>query len=99
MFPHEHPSILAWAKQMKRLIFTRDVVWNWKDPMPTIAQPFLLTEYYRMARRSGLQLSASFQQQLSWDLQGAERDRVLRLLDTAELQDCAVDTEHNEIDG
>ena len=44
--------------------------------MPTIAQPFLLTEYYRMCRREGLQLPKLFQLQLIWQPKGDEWKRV-----------------------
>lgn len=47
MWQHKDATTRVWLRHMKRLVFTRDVIWKWRDPMPTIAQPFLLTEYYR----------------------------------------------------
>lgn len=47
MWQHKDATVRVWLKHMKRLVFTRDVIWKWRDPMPTIAQPLLLTEYYR----------------------------------------------------
>lgn len=47
--------------------------------MPTIAQPFLLTEYYRMCRRTGLQLPKLFQLQLIWEPKDQEWEKVKAL--------------------
>jgi len=67
MWEHKEASWGTWAKHMRHLVGTRDVVWKTRDCMPTIAQPFLLTEYYRMCRQSGLQLPELFQQHVLWE--------------------------------
>lgn len=49
--------------------------------MPTVAQPFLLTEYYRMCRRERRQLPVMFQRELVWEPKGAEWEAVRELLE------------------
>jgi hypothetical protein len=83
---HEHPTFAVWAKHMRRLLFTRDVVWDWRDPMPTIAQPFLLTKYYSMCRKSGLRLSDFFRRDILWEPSDAELEDIRALCAEKGLQ-------------
>lgn len=95
MWEHKNATLRVWAEHMKRLVGTRDVVWKWRDPMPTIAQPFLLTEYYRICRKKGLQLPVMFQEQLVWVPQTAEGERVRRILEGGGDADKAVETDED----
>ncbi|KAF2209256.1 hypothetical protein CERZMDRAFT_47361 [Cercospora zeae-maydis SCOH1-5] len=67
MWKDEDVSFRAWLKHMRRMVFTRDVTWDWRDPMPIVAQPLLLTAYYRMCHKSGWQLPHFFHEQLAWE--------------------------------
>lgn len=49
--------------------------------MPTIAQPFLLTEYYRVCRRVRMQLPVVFQRELVWEPKDQEWEGVRMLLE------------------
>ncbi|EME89448.1 uncharacterized protein MYCFIDRAFT_210094 [Pseudocercospora fijiensis CIRAD86] len=80
MWEHKNASFKVWLSHMRRLVFTRDVIWKFRDPMPTIAQPFLLTEYYHACRKQGVQLPELFQQQLIWEPKGEEMERVNAVL-------------------
>ncbi|KXS95131.1 hypothetical protein AC578_2885 [Pseudocercospora eumusae] len=80
MWEHKNASFKVWLSHMRRLVFTRDVIWKWTDPMPTIAQPFLLTNYYHACRKQGMQLPKLFQQQLIWEPIGEDLDRVNQIL-------------------
>ncbi|KAI5370662.1 hypothetical protein Slin14017_G015410 [Septoria linicola] len=73
---HKNATVGIWLKHMKRLAFTRDVVWKLKDPMPVIAEPFLLTEYYCMSRKAGLRLPELFEEQLLWEPKGDELEKI-----------------------
>ncbi|TFK22246.1 carbamoylphosphate synthase large subunit [Coprinopsis marcescibilis] len=52
---------------MKRLVASRDVIWSWRDLMPSIMQPFLLTSYDEIYREKGLELPTMFQYDLVWE--------------------------------
>ncbi|KAM3415254.1 hypothetical protein BST61_g8784 [Cercospora zeina] len=73
---NEDASFGAWLKHMRRVVFTRDVTRDWGDPMPTVAQPLLLTAYYRMCRKAGRQLPRFFHEQLAWEPKGHELEAV-----------------------
>lgn len=104
MWEHKNASFKVWAQHMKRLMGTRDVIWKWRDPMPTVAQPFLLTEYYRICRKKGMQLPVVFQEQLIWEPKGEEAEKVRRLLAGSEWgkgeeEEERVDSAHDHRDG
>lgn len=81
MWEHKNATLSVWASHMRRLVLARDVIWRWLDPIPTVAQPFLLTEYYRICRREGLQLPEMFQRELVWEPRGAEWAGVKMMLE------------------
>ncbi|CAK3899179.1 ATP-grasp domain-domain-containing [Lecanosticta acicola] len=83
MWEHKTATLRVWAQHMKRLVGTRDVIWKWRDPMPTVAQPFLLTEYYRVSRRTGQQLPVMFQEHLIWKPKEEEQEKVQKLLQSS----------------
>ncbi|KAK4634514.1 hypothetical protein CLAFUW4_01265 [Fulvia fulva] len=103
MWKHERATLKVWANHMRRLMFTRDVILKWQDPLPTIAQPFLLSNYYRMCWREHMQLPDWFQQQLIWEPQDWEWNAMRMMLakssdEEDEYYDC-VDSqeEHSEV--
>ncbi|CAK1354907.1 unnamed protein product [Cercospora beticola] len=79
MWKNEDATVRAWLKHMRRLVFTKDVIRDWGDPMPTIAQPFLLTAYYRMCHNHGLRLPKFIQAQLVWEPKGQELQEIRAL--------------------
>jgi len=94
MWEHKQASLGVWAKHIERLIKTNDIVWKTRDPMPTIAQPFLLTTYYKMCRESGLQLPELFQQHVLWepqydakDPEGGQLGKIRKLIEAANKRD------------
>ncbi|EME49769.1 hypothetical protein DOTSEDRAFT_58952 [Dothistroma septosporum NZE10] len=86
MWKHEPATIKVWATYMRRLLFTRDVVWKWRDPMPILAQPFLLSDFYRMCRRKNMPLPAVFQEQLVWEPRGWEWETVQMMLSKTDVE-------------
>ncbi|KAF2171917.1 hypothetical protein M409DRAFT_63457 [Zasmidium cellare ATCC 36951] len=95
MWEHKNATLSVWASHMRRLVLARDVVWRWLDPMPTVAQPFLLTEYYRICRREGLQLPEMFQRELVWEPRGAEWAGVRSMLE-GKMEDTRPRDSHQE---
>ncbi|KAF2769142.1 hypothetical protein EJ03DRAFT_363193 [Teratosphaeria nubilosa] len=87
MWEHKDATLSVWAHHMARLVGTRDVVWAWRDPMPVIAEPFLLTTYFTMARKAGLQLPELFQHQVIWSPQGTHLEQVRKIIDDADARD------------
>ncbi|KAK4545305.1 hypothetical protein LTR36_003485 [Oleoguttula mirabilis] len=87
IWEHQDDTISAWAKHMAHLMGTRDVVWCWRDLMPTMAQPFLLTEYYRICRQTGLQLPDLLESQVSWEPKGEQLKAVRRMIVEQNEQD------------
>jgi len=84
MWEHKDATLGVWVKHMGRLMGTRDVVFRWTDLMPTIAQAFLLTTYYKMCRSEGLQLPELFQHQVLWEPKGEHLEEVRRIMAQAD---------------
>ncbi|KAK5128768.1 hypothetical protein LTR85_000101 [Meristemomyces frigidus] len=99
MWEHKDASLGVWATHMKHLMGTRDVVFRWRDLMPTIAQPFLLTEYYRMCRQTGLQLPDLFQMQVLWEPKGEQLKAVRKMMEEADERDDQAARERKQQDG
>ncbi|EAU81578.2 carbamoylphosphate synthase large subunit [Coprinopsis cinerea okayama7 len=68
-----------YAGHMKRLVASRDVIWSWRDLLPSLMQPFLLTSYYEICREKGLKLPTMFQYDLVWEPKGDHLRRVREL--------------------
>lgn len=56
-----------YARHMKRLAGTRDVIWKTRDTMPSLIQSVSLTSYYQMCRETGLQLPEPFHLHVLWE--------------------------------
>ncbi|KAF6752434.1 carbamoylphosphate synthase large subunit [Ephemerocybe angulata] len=72
---------IEYVSHMKRLVFSQDVVWSWKDLTPSLMQPFLLTSYYEICREKGLKLPTMFQHDYIWEPKGYHLEDVRRMLD------------------
>lgn len=94
MWEHKNATPKTYARHMRRLVGTRDVVWKMRDVMPSLMQPFLLTTYYQLCRETGLQLPELFQMQLIWephwedqDPEGCQLGEVRRMMLDADEKD------------
>lgn len=56
----------AWLRHMKRLMGSKDVIFNKRDIGPSLMQPFLLTSYYEICREQKRKLPDMFQWELCW---------------------------------
>ncbi|TGZ79654.1 hypothetical protein EX30DRAFT_355680 [Ascodesmis nigricans] len=56
----------AWLQHMKRLMGSKDVIFNKRDLWPSLMQPFLLTSYYEICREQKRKLPDMFQWELCW---------------------------------
>ncbi|KAJ9619922.1 hypothetical protein H2203_008196 [Taxawa tesnikishii (nom. ined.)] len=95
MWEHEKATPRVYARHMLRLMKANDVVWKGRDAMPTIAQPFLLTEYYKLCRqKGGMELPDLFQMDLLWEPHWNKRDpencqlaRIRKMMNEADERD------------
>ncbi|KAF9480279.1 carbamoylphosphate synthase large subunit [Pholiota conissans] len=63
-------AIKSYLRHMKHLMCSRDVIFSYKDIMPSLMQPFLLTSYYEICREKNLKLPTMFQYDLVWEPRG-----------------------------
>jgi hypothetical protein len=87
MWEHKDATLKVWATHMARLVGTRDVVFAWRDIMPTISQPFLLSVYFQEARKAGIQMPQIFQQPLLWKPDGQHLAEVRKMMEEADARD------------
>lgn len=66
---------------MKRLVASRDVMWSWKDLLPSVMQPFLVTSYYEICWEKNLKLPTMFQEDYVWDPRGDHLASVRSIFD------------------
>ncbi|CAZ81183.1 unnamed protein product [Tuber melanosporum] len=84
------PGMLMWSKKgaglgeylrhMRRLMETKDVIFNKRDLLPSLMQPFLLTSYYEICRERKMNISTMFQWDLVWEPGKEQLENVRRLL-------------------
>lgn len=98
--PHRQlaPGMLMWehdlspkvfAKHMIRLTTSKDVIWKTRDMMPSIAQPFLLTVYYKICWQRKQKLPDMFQWDLTWEPDDGLLDRLRKMMDDEDERDDA----------
>lgn len=98
--PHRQlaPGMLMWehdlspkvfAKHMLRLTISKDVIWKTRDMMPSIAQPFLLTVYYKVCWQRRQKLPDMFQWDLTWQPDGQQLERLRKMMDDEDEADDA----------
>lgn len=77
-----HSNVKEYLRHMKRLMGTRDVMFNARDVGPSLMQPFLLTSYYEICReRGGMRLADMFQWDLTFEPQGEDLKRIRERLE------------------
>lgn len=67
MWEHKNVTLRRFVKHLWRLARARDVVWDPKDLMPSLASPVLLSYYYFLCYRQKLELPDLFQWHLIWE--------------------------------
>ena len=76
---HYKAVAMEYLNHMKRLIFSRDVMWSWMDLTPSLMQPFLLTSYYEICREKKLKLPTMFQHDYIWEPSGEHLAQVRKM--------------------
>jgi hypothetical protein len=76
---HYKAVAIEYLNHMKRLIFSRDVMWSWMDLTPSLMQPFLLTSYYEICREKNLKLPTMFQHDYVWEPRGEHLAQVRQM--------------------
>ncbi|GLB45687.1 putative ATP-grasp domain containing protein [Lyophyllum shimeji] len=79
---HDAKSAMKqYVRHMKRLMTSRDVMFSWRDLLPSLMQPFLLTSYYVICHEKGMRLPVMFQWDVTWEPQGRELEEVRRMFE------------------
>ncbi|TPX57361.1 hypothetical protein SpCBS45565_g08221 [Spizellomyces sp. 'palustris'] len=86
MWQHEGVSLKQYLRHLAKLTTTRDVIFSWRDPMPSLMQPFLLTSYYEICRERKMKLGEMFQWDLTWEPKGDELRQVGREMEMWDAQ-------------
>lgn len=88
MWSHEKATPNVWVRHMARLMGSKDVIWKGTDAMPSFAQPFLLTTYYRMCKeKGGISLPDMFQNDVLWEPSGDKLEKIRELMVEADKRD------------
>ncbi|KAJ3299298.1 hypothetical protein HK104_009417 [Borealophlyctis nickersoniae] len=81
MWHHSHISPSQYFVHLRHLVTTRDVIFSWRDLLPSLMQPFLVGSYYEICRERKMKLGEMFQWDLTWELAGEELRDVDRMLE------------------
>lgn len=79
MWEHRRVALRRYLKHYWRLITAHDVIWSWRDFMPSLASPFLLSYYYILCQQRGLMLPELFQWDLIWEPTDEQLEKVRTL--------------------